>query len=145
MFEHFSQAEFVHVLLHGQFNVDDPLQSILKINNNVKLTAADLININWKNVKLAVFSSCEGGRVKTRISNELFGFSWVLIAGGVDNIVLSRWLVQSDKNSDWMKTFYKAMAAEGLSPALAANQAMCEMIKKDNNPYYWSGPQVYGK
>jgi len=84
--------------------------------------------------------------VKTRMSKELCGIAWALLAGGVDNIIVSRWRVKSDKNADWMEAFYKAITSENLSPALAANEAIRKMIKSERSkPYFWAGPQVYGR
>jgi CHAT domain-containing protein/tetratricopeptide (TPR) repeat protein len=144
-------AEIMHVLLHGEYNYDDPLQSTVKISGRENwrdehITAAELLAADWRNTRLAVFSSCEGALVKTRISNEQFGISWALLAGGVDHLMLSRWRVNAVSNAIWMETFYKSMVVEKMSPALAANAAMRRMIKSDKgHPYYWAGPQVFGR
>lgn len=48
------QSENVHVLLHGEYNVEDPLQSKLLLNSNKmkqpgggNITAADLLAVDW--------------------------------------------------------------------------------------------------
>jgi CHAT domain-containing protein len=144
-------AESVHVLLHGEYNYDDPLQSTVEIGGSGDpggryLTAAELLAVDWRHKQLAVFSSCEGALVKTRISNEQFGISWALLAGGVDYVLLSRWRVNAASNAAWMETFYKSLAVEKITPALAANAAMRKMIKSDKrHPYFWAGPQVFGR
>jgi CHAT domain-containing protein len=144
-------AKTVHVLLHGQYNYDDPLQSTVEVGsggnlNGKYITAAELLAADWRHKQLAVFSSCEGALVKTRISNEQFGISWALFAGGADQVMLSRWRVNAASNAVWMETFYKSLIAEKISPALAANAAMRKMINTDKrHPYYWAGPQVFGR
>ncbi len=144
-------AKTVHVLLHGKYNYDDPLQSTVKISEGRNLqgeylTAAELLAADWRDKQLAVFSSCEGALVKTRISNEQFGISWALLAGGADQVILSRWLVNEASNAVWMETCYKSLLVEKVSPALAANVARRKMIKSDmRHPYYWAGPQVFGR
>lgn len=145
-------ADNVHVLLHGKYNPKDPLQSEISLNSmatpaNVgKITAAELLAVDWRDTHLAVFSSCQGAKVKTRISNELLGMSWTLLVGGVDHVILSRWRVQSTSNADWMETFYGVLVSEGGSPALAATAAMRKMIKGDqSDPYFWAGQQVFGR
>lgn len=145
-------ADNVHVLLHGKYNPKDPLQSEISLNSmatpaNVgKITAAELLAVDWRDTHLAVFSSCQGAKVKTRISNELLGMSWTLLVGGVDHVILSRWRVQSTSNADWMETFYGVLVSEGGSPALAATAAMRKMIKGDHSdPYFWAGQQVFGR
>jgi len=143
-------AQIAHVLLHGEYNYDDPLQSTIKIREGERpqgeyITAAELLATDWRDTHLAIFSSCEGALVKTRISNEQFGISWALLAGGVDQVMLSRWRVHATSNAIWMETFYKSLVVEKISPALAANAAMRKMIKSDKrHPYYWAGPQLFG-
>ncbi len=143
----------VHLLLHGEYDVEDPLQSKIMLNNRrrtggspEKMTAAQLLAVDWKQTRLAVFSSCEGAQVRTRISNEIFGFPWALLAGGVDQVVLSRWRVQSAENADWMAAFYAQLRASNRSPARAAAMAMRQMIDSGRrDPYFWAGPQVFGR
>lgn len=149
------RAENVHVLFHGQYNSEDPLQSTITItskkvpsleSDEKAITAAELLAIDWQDTSLAVFSSCEGAIVQTRISNELFGISWALLAGGVDHVVLSRWRVSAQSNADWMETFYLFFASGNASPALAAAEAMRMMINSgQRDPFYWAGPQVFGR
>jgi CHAT domain-containing protein len=147
------QAKNVHVLLHGEYDSEDPLRSSIKLNNASELqpdaeeiTAAELLAVDWRDTNLAVFSSCEGAKAKIRISNELFGIPWALLAGGVDHVVLSRWRVEAASNADWMETFYETVASERASPASAAAAAMRKMIKSNQrDPYFWAGPQVLGR
>ncbi len=148
--DHLGKSENVHVLLHGEYDYDDPLQSYITTSEEPRyrkpITAAELLAVDWRNTQLAVFSSCEGALVKTRISNEIFGISWALLAGGVDHVVLSRWRVNETSNANWMETFYQNLATGKASPALAANAAMREMINgAQQHPYYWAGPQIFGR
>jgi CHAT domain-containing protein len=150
MIKQLGSARTVHVLLHGEYNYDDPLLSTLKIreggaSKGAYITAAQLLAVDWRTTHLAVFSSCEGALVKTRISNEQFGISWALLAGGADQVLLSRWRVNAASNAAWMETFYRSLAVERRSPAVAANAAMRRMIESDKrHPYYWAGPQLFG-
>ena len=142
----------IHVLLHGIFDTKDPLQSRIRLNNpklssgDNEITAAELLAVDWRGAHLAVFSSCEGAMINTRISNEVYGLSWAPLVGGVDHVVLSRWRVQSKTNADWMEIFYKTLASGDASPALAAAVAMRGMIAHGmRHPFFWAGPQVFGR
>ena len=139
----------VHVLLHGQYSMEDPLLSTIQISllpTPRFISAAQLLAIDWRDTSLAVFSACEGATVQTRISNELFGISWALLAGGVDHVVLSRWRVKAKSNADWMETFYTSLASGNRSPAFAAAAAMRMAIKNgQRDPFFWAGPQVFGR
>ncbi len=145
-------SESVHVLLHGIFETRDPLQSRLTLNNltlsreDNQLTAAELLAVDWRDTRLAVFSSCEGAMVNTRISNEVYGLSWAPLVGGAKHVLLSRWRVSSDSNAEWMATFYEAVASGQASPALAAATAMRRLLASERRaPFYWAGPQVFGR
>ena len=137
-------ADGMHLLLHGKFDEAEPLLSTLRQNElgGANIPAADLIALPLNGMKLAVLSACESGRIGTRISNEIYGFPWALMAGGVETVVLSRWLVNGDSNSKWMQSFYEA-AAGGASPAAAAARAARDMRRSGvRNPYYWAAMQV---
>lgn len=143
----------LHVLLHGDFNAWDPLQSSVNLANldltrreDNALTAAELLAADWRRARLVVFSSCEGARMNVRISNEIYGLSWAPLAGGADAVVMSRWRVRATSSADWMQAFYEALAAGAQSPALAAAEAMRQMIREGaSHPFYWAGPQVIGR
>lgn len=144
--------ENVHVLLHGMFDQRDPLQSRINLNNpefsreENEITAAELLAVDWRGARLAVFSSCEGAMMNIRISNEVYGLSWAPLLGGVDHVLMSRWRVQSDSNADWMASFYASLASGTSSPALAAAAAMRAMIAGErSDPFYWAAPQVFGR
>ncbi|KPA19290.1 conserved hypothetical protein, secreted [Candidatus Magnetomorum sp. HK-1] len=139
------QTENVHVLLHGEYNIEDPLQSAITVSGMDKITAAELLAVNWRDTRLAVFSSCEGARLKTRISNELFGIPWTLLAGGVDHVVLSRWRGEPQHTAEWMEIFYSNLATGKGTPAMAANAAMKKFIINHERPYFWAGHRVFGR
>ena len=87
----------------------------------------------------------QGGRVGARISGEIYGFPWALLAGGTTATVLSRWDVNGDSNGRWMGVFYRELAGSA-SAALAAAAAMREMRKGGvTHPYYWAAMQVSGR
>ena len=70
-----------------------------------------LLALPLRGMKLVVLSACESGVVQVRISNEIYGFSWVLLAGGAENAVTSRWRVDGASNGKWMQSFYSAIAS----------------------------------
>jgi CHAT domain-containing protein len=140
-------AESAHILLHGNFDVKEPLRSSLAdtSHRSQPLLATSLLSLPLKGMKLVVLSACESGRVEVRISNEIYGFPWVLLAGGVENVVTSRWVVDGGSNGAWMKFFYSALA-KGASPAESAATAMRAMrASGEANPYSWAAMQVNGR
>ena len=143
----FDRADALHGLTHGRFDAFEPLLSELEnpVSPIEPVRAADMLAWPLRDLPLVVLSACEGSRVGTRISNEIFGFPWALLAGGAHAVVLSRWRVDADSNSVWMQVFYQA-AARGDSPAIAAAHAMRAMRKAGfGHPYHWAAMQVTGR
>src|SRR5262249_8064273 len=135
------QADGLYVLTHGRFDSAEPLLSALASPRSTEppILAADLLALNLGGLQLAVLSACQGGRVGVRVSGEIYGFPWALLAGGAAATVLSRWEVDGASNGRWMAVFYRELS-HGASPAVAAAAAMREMRKAgDSHPYYWAG------
>ena len=86
-----------------------------------------------------------------RISNEVYGLSWAPLVGGAEHAVLSRWRVLSSSNADWMVRFYGSLTSGTSSPARAAAAAARGLIATEGSdpsyadPFYWAGPQVFGR
>jgi CHAT domain-containing protein len=141
------KADGLHILTHGEFNAGEALLSSLAgtRSGDAKILAAELPALALKDVRLAVLSACKGGRIEERISGELYGFPWALLAGGVASTVLSRWDVNGASNGQWMTIFYREIA-KGASTAVAAAVAMREMRKQGiMHPFYWAAMQVSGR
>jgi hypothetical protein len=141
------QTDSLHVLLHGEFNSAEALLSSLKPPRatDSPISAAEMLALPLRGLPLAVLSACKGGRVGPRISGEIYGFPWALLAGGAAATVLSRWDVNGDSNGRWMAVFYRELSG-GNSAAVAAATAMREMRKAGaTHPYYWAAMQVSGR
>jgi CHAT domain-containing protein len=145
--ESLTGAESAHLLLHGEFDAIEPLLSSLTETSrrSPPLPAAALLSLPLRGMKLVVLSACESGTLQVRISNEIYGFPWALLAGGAENVVTSRWRVDGASNGRWMRTFYASIAS-GSSPAQAAAAAVREMRKENgSHPYFWAAMQVNGR
>jgi CHAT domain-containing protein len=139
------KADGLHILTHGKFNSAEALLSSLAVTGSSDILAAELPALPLRGLQLAVLSACQGGRIGERISGELYGFPWALLAGGVASTVLSRWDINGASNGQWMAVFYKELAG-GASTAMAAAVAMREMRKQGTtHPYYWAAMQVSGR
>lgn len=141
------KADGFHILTHGDFNSTEALLSSLAAttSSDARILAAELPALPLRDLQLAVLSACKGGRIGERISGELYGFPWALLAGGVASTVLSRWDVNGASNGRWMAVFYKELGG-GASTAMAAAVAMREMRRQGTtHPYYWAAMQVSGR
>lgn len=144
---HAMPNDALHVLFHGVFDSEEPLLSTL-IDPDAPddpLRASDLLAVPLAGRPLVVLSACESGRTSARISNEIFGFPWALLAGGVEAAVVSRWRVDGSSNSEWMHEFYAAVST-GAPPSAAAATAMRHMRANGRTrPYHWAAMQVIGR
>jgi CHAT domain-containing protein len=141
------RSDGLHILTHGDFNPDEALLSSLKPTRSADLPiqAAELMALPLRGLRLAVLSACKGGQVGARISGEIYGFPWALLAGGAEAAVLSRWDVNGHSNGKWMGVFYREVAS-GAPAAQAAAAAMRDMRKSGlTHPYYWAAMQVSGR
>jgi hypothetical protein len=145
--ESLSGVPSTHILLHGEFRSTEPLLSTLHPTSPTAnaITAADMLSIPMAGNRLVVLSACESGEIERRISNEIYGFPWALLAAGAENVVASRWRVNGASNSVWMGQFYGAISM-GASPAEAAALATRFILKTERmKPYYWAAMQVIGR
>jgi CHAT domain-containing protein len=137
------KASVLHLLAHGRLASSDPLLSTLKLKD--ELLAADLLEAPLADTQLAVLSACESGKQERLVSNELYGFPWALLAAGVQNAVVSRWLTSQTANARWTPAFYAGIG-KGLAPAEAAAAASRGMIAEGHrDPHEWAAMQVIGR
>lgn len=146
-------ADVVHFLVHGAFNAREPMLSTLNFRNadiaeagGAVVTAAELTRLPLGKADLAVLSACESGNVEVRLSNEIFGIPWAVLAAGADRALVSRWRVKAVKQGEWMGHFYSALA-KGDRPALASAAAMRAMRAEaaTAHPFWWAAPQMIGR
>jgi CHAT domain-containing protein len=141
------RTDGLHILTHGEFDPNEALRSSLAPTRtgDLPIEAAQLTALPLSRLRVAVLSACKGGRIDARISGEIFGFPWALMAGGTEATVLSRWDVNGESNGKWMGVFYREVAA-GAPVSEAAATAMREMRKSGvTHPYYWAAMQVSGR
>src|SRR3712207_7456172 len=91
-------------------------------------------------LRLAVLSACEGARVGTRISNEIYGFPWALLAGGAEAVVLSRWRVLGARDPTRGRHFSGGIARRA-RPAPAPAWAMRRLCRGGDAPPPSWGPE----
>ena len=141
------RSDGLHLLTHGEFDPTEALLSSLQGPrlNDPPILAADLLALPLRGLRLAVLSASKGGQVSERISGEMLGFPWALLAGGTAAVVLSRWDLNGDSHSRWMGVLYRELSG-GAPAAAAAATAMREMRKSGvTHPYYWAAMQVSGR
>ena len=142
----------IHVLLHGIFDTKDPLQSRIRLNNpklsstDNEITAAELLAVDWRGAHLAVFSSCEGAMINTRISNEVYGLC-LGPAGGRSRSCSLEPLASSVEDQRRLDGNILQNSRVG---GRLASAGRCDGHTRydcpwEASPFFWAGPQVFGR
>ena len=135
-------ADVVHLAVHAQFDVGDPMASALLLEpdgaDDGRLTAARMFDLRLDRGPLVVLSGCQTGRSVTTAQGESLGMSRGLLYSGANALLLSQWRVDSAATASWMQAFYRAAATATLS---SAAQTAAETLRADpatRHPYYWA-------
>jgi CHAT domain-containing protein len=133
--------DVIHLSVHGKFNGREPMLSYLQLAKGVqddgRLTAAEIFGLPLGKTSLVVFSACETGKIEATNSNEVLGMIRGLLYAGANTLVLSYWEVDSASTALWMETFHRV--AQKSPPAEAARQALRAVKNRPDfvHPYFW--------
>jgi len=144
-----SDANIVHLSMHGGFNSKEPKYSKLYFAGAKKgfgksdanaLYAKDMANYALLKGRQLVFAAaCETGKVVADQANEneLMGILRPLTANRNKNIILSLWKVDDLATKDFVTWFYKGLDKTHVVKAafLLAQEKVREKYKA---PYYWA-------
>lgn len=116
------KAHCIHFSCHGYFNLDDPLESGLKL-ADAPLTLREILELDLGQCRLVTLSACETGFIDfTSLSDEYIGLPNGFLYAGSPNVVSSLWTVDDKSTAFLMIRFYQNLY-QGLSVALSLNQA----------------------
>ena len=102
------------------------------------LTADEISRMDLKQTKMVVLSACETAKGKIDYIDGVFGLQRGFKKAGAGTIVMSLWKVQDDATSMLMTSFYKKLM-NGEERHKALWNAMMEVRKAYEDPYYWGG------
>lgn len=109
------------------------------------LTSTDLAKVKLPNLHLAVLSACDTANGAEGTISDLNSIARTLVAGGVSQVVASRWKVDSGVTRELMRAFYSNLTA-GNTPAdsLRAAIGAVRSLPGYQHPYYWGSFAVFG-
>jgi CHAT domain-containing protein len=132
-----------HFSVHGEFSVQEPLLSYLKLNaggqDDGKLTAAEIFGLPLEQSRLVVLSACETGQAQATHGNEVLGMVRALLYGGANTLILSGWKVNAASTGLWMQTFYQEAQSRSVGEAARLALMTVKQQPQYNHPFYW-GP-----
>jgi len=99
------------------------------------------------NADLVVLSACQTGLGKEVRGEGLIGLVRGFMYAGAPRVIASMWEVDDAATTELMKSFYKGVLQEKLTPAAALRAAQIEMLKKSHwqSPYYWGAFVLHGE
>jgi CHAT domain-containing protein len=110
------------------------------------LDAPDIQRLDLHKLKLVVLSACTTDQRRVEGRNDAGNLPVALLRAGAQNVVASRWEVDSDATQIMMARFYEALF-NGEDPARALRQA--RMRVRGNplyaRPYYWSAFELIAR
>ena len=103
------------------------------------LTTKELIEMDFRGTKLAVLSACKTGLGSdANLTGLSIGPQHALKIKGVEQVVMSLWMVDDAATTKLMKHFYESLVA-GKSAKSALKYAQRKLIEEGyTDPYYWA-------
>jgi CHAT domain-containing protein len=134
-----SQYSFIHLAVHGTFDLDKPLNSALLLardkDNDGLLRAGDLYNLSL-NADLVTLSACETALGKVATGADVVGFTRGFLYAGARSLISSLWQVDDQATRDLMVAFYSNL--QSMTKDEALRQAQLKVKKQYQHPYYWA-------
>ncbi len=135
----YSDIGYVHLAVHGRYDLQQPLRSALRFSSDDKndgdLETIEVFGLHIP-ARLAVLSACESGVGKLGGGDEVNSLNRAFLYAGVGGVVSSLWKVDDRSTYEFMRLFYRHLAAE--APAIALRNAQLDLRKKYASPYYWA-------
>lgn len=128
-------ADIVHLATHGQFRLDNPLFSSLRLHDSW-LTVRDAYAMEL-NCELVTLSACETGMSAVAPGDELIGLARGFFRAGAPSLVVSLWTVDDAATALLMSEFY-ARLTMGDSPAAALRYAQQILARTHAHPFFWA-------
>jgi CHAT domain-containing protein len=130
----------LHLSCHGFFHSTDPLASGLLLADGV-LTARDIMGLKL-NADLVTLSACQTALSDQQPGDELVGLTRALLYAGASSVLVTLWSVDAVAALELMTDFYRRLYDDKgrkiKAEAVALREAMLELRKKKEHPYYWA-------
>ena len=116
----------------------------LRMNQHLLLKAEDFSPHSLHHLQAAVLAACSTGSSGNDGLLDNRSLVHAFLAGGVPNIVASRWNVDSEATAILISSFYTSYTGRESAPD-ALFSARNQLLKNYSHPYYWAGFSVTGK
>jgi tetratricopeptide (TPR) repeat protein len=140
----------VHIAAHGQFRLDAPNFSSIKLADR-QLSTIEVFNLDLSSCTLVTLSACETGRASIGGGDEVMGLGRGFLYAGAASLLATLWKVDDASSAELMELFYQALLS-GYSKAAAlacAQRAFLQRARASGHayylhPYFWAAFQLIG-
>jgi CHAT domain-containing protein len=133
--------DLVHMACHSFFHSSDPMQSGMVLAGNRRLSVYDIAGIELQ-ADLVTLSSCESALNAVFRPGEFVGLPQAFLWAGASSVLSALWTVDDEFTGKLMANFYNRLydksGHKANSKAVALQQAVLEMRKSREHPYYWA-------
>jgi CHAT domain-containing protein/tetratricopeptide (TPR) repeat protein len=137
-----AHARYIHIATHGWFRQDNPMFSSISLGNS-QLSLFDLYQLHLPS-ELVTLSGCGTGLNVVVGGDEQMGLKRGLLYAGAQGLLLTLWDVHDASTAAFMKLFYEGLAKSS-NKAEALRQAMAEIRREYQHPFYWAPFVLVGK
>jgi CHAT domain-containing protein len=137
-----AQSRLVHIATHGRFRQDNPMFSSISLGDS-QLNLFDLYQLRLP-CELVTLSGCGTGLQMVVGGDELLGLVRGLLYAGAQGVLVTLWDVNDQSTAEFMGLFYQGLKANK-NKAQAVREAMAEIRRRYDHPYYWAPFVLVGK
>jgi len=144
-----SQVSILHLAAHGQYDVEEPLDSTIYLapdvgvensgeEGNGRLQVHEIYSLDLNQADLVVLSACQTQLGELSAGDELVGLTRAFFFAGTPSVVATLWNVDDKATGILMTRFYTHLNA-GMSKTEALRQAQLDLLAEKDDPFYWAG------
>ncbi|NOK57637.1 MAG: Tetratricopeptide (TPR) repeat [Chloroflexi bacterium AL-W] len=119
-----SAYRYIHFACHGEFNMDEPLNSWLEPGPDTRITATRIMTDAQLCAELVVLNACRSGVSHIVRGDEPMGFIRAFMLAGARVVLVTLWPVEDTSARLLMERFYQLLMAQEGDHNIAA--ALCE-------------------
>ncbi len=142
----------VHFATHGILNAEEPALSgvaLSAVNESGDpidgfLRAHEVFNLDLS-AELVVLGACNTALGRQVRGEGLIGLTRGFMYAGAPSVMVTLWSVSDRGTAEFMRSFYSALLAQGLSPSAALRRAQLELRQTHPQPFYWAGFVLQGE
>lgn len=136
-------AGYLHFATHGFISDSFFGQYSGLITGDEPIFVLDIFNWNL-NARMIVLSACKTGLGYRSAGDDMVSLSRAFMQAGTDNLAATLWVVEDQTTRKLMVDFYGNLL-KGMTPQESLRQAQLDVMKTNNNPFYWGPFVLYGK